>query len=425
MDVKDISPDAIRQVVPADKSQGFSNEYLPFIEFFEEDFPWRYTPKRSTDKLCSWLLLLACTDDEFTLTTDAQGNKRVELHLEGLSEWYLNDFYPDPDWYHRDAHVQITTPGDEDPVEYVKDHPDDGFSRLFCCRLLKENTKYTVFLVPAFELGRLAGLGEPVSGSVGLTTLSFEGKPASIVYPVYYHWSFTTGKASFMTYAQKQDFISDTEFRALSPGLKADISDTGLRQYRTLEPLVNDAEPVDIPVALVKKGFAEKDLSSEDPRMDGELKDLLKKSPVFSDDADKSYADVIALVGALYKSIPESAKDYIADLLPSLPDNDFMKELAGFFKQMDFKGDLDKTFAILTVLSMKTDKDEKDKEGEKPGGNPPAKPKPKPAAEEDDGKPKFKASALLQLVVFAGEVPCARADSSPWSSESGRSWSGG
>ena len=325
VDVKDISPDAIRQVVPADKSQGFSNEYLPFIEFFEEDFPWRYTPKRSTDKLCSWLLLLACTDDEFTLTTDAQGNKRVELHLEGLSEWYLNDFYPDPDWYHRDAHVQITTPGDEDPVEYVKDHPDDGFSRLFCCRLLKENTKYTVFLVPAFELGRLAGLGEPVSGSVGLTTLSFEGKPASIVYPVYYHWSFTTGKASFMTYAQKQDFISDTEFRALSPGLKADISDTGLRQYRTLEPLVNDAEPVDIPVALVKKGFAEKDLSSEDPRMDGELKDLLKKSPVFSDDASGTpvYEDPW-VVPPVYGARHVLAKP---DELDTSQEHPFLKEL--------------------------------------------------------------------------------------------------
>ena len=135
--------------------------------------------------------------------------------------------------------------------------------------------------------------------------------------------------------------------------------------------------------------------------------------------SDKSYADVISLVGALYKSIPESAKDYIADLLPSLPDNDFMKELAGFFKQMDFKGDLDKTFAILTVLNMKTDKDEKDKEGEKPGGNAPAKPKPKPAAEEDDGKPKFKASALLQLVVFAGEIPVKKDDAGAPASEAG------
>lgn len=135
--------------------------------------------------------------------------------------------------------------------------------------------------------------------------------------------------------------------------------------------------------------------------------------------SDKSYADVISLVGALYKSIPESARDYIADLLPSLPDNDFMKELAGFFKQMDFKGDLDKTFAILTVLNMKTDKDEKDKEGEKPGGNAPAKPKPKPAAEEDDGKPKFKASALLQLVVFAGEIPVKKDDAGAPASEAG------
>lgn len=139
--------------------------------------------------------------------------------------------------------------------------------------------------------------------------------------------------------------------------------------------------------------------------------------------SEKSYADVIDLVGALYKSIPESAKDYIADILPSLPDNDFVKELAGFFKQMDFKGDLDKTFAILTVLNMKTDKDEKDKEGEKPGGNPggnaPAKPKPKPAAEEDDGKPKFKASALLQLVVFAGEVPVKKDGAGAPGSETG------
>ena len=285
VDVKGISPEAVRQVVPADKSQGFSYDHLPFIEFFEEDFPWRYTPQRSSDKLVPWLMLLACKDDEFTLTSDAQGNKRVEIHVEGLSEFSLNSFYPDANWFFQKAHVQITTPGDEDPVEYVKDHPDDGFSRLFCMRLLEENTKYTVFLVPAFELGRLAGLGEPFSGSVGLTTLSFAGKPRSIVFPVYYQWSFTTGNASFMTYAKKQEFISETEFKALSPGLRADISETGLRHYREITtPLVNDEEPIDIPVALVKKGFSEKDLASEDPRMDDELKELLKLSPVFSDD---------------------------------------------------------------------------------------------------------------------------------------------
>ena len=207
--------------------------------------------------------MLACTDEEFTLTSDAQGNKRVEIHLEDMPESSRSFFYPDKNWFYLFAHAQITTPGDEDPVEYVKDHPEDGFSRLFCTRRLTKNTKYTVFLVPAFELGRLAGLGEPFSGSVGHRTYSWEGNPASIVYPVYYHWSFTTGNASFMTYAQKQEFISEAEFKALSPGLRADISETGLRHYREITtPLVNDEEPIDIPVALVKKGFSEKDLAS-------------------------------------------------------------------------------------------------------------------------------------------------------------------
>ena len=104
-----------------------------------------------------------------------------------------------------------------------------------------------------------------------------------------------------------------------------------------------------------------------------------------------SYADVIALVVSLYKAIPESAKEYLEDLLPSLPDNDFTKELSGFFEQMDYKGDLDNTFAIVTVVDAQSDKggkDDKEKDQKK-----------------EDGKTDFNASALLQLVVFAGEIP--------------------
>ena len=106
---------------------------------------------------------------------------------------------------------------------------------------------------------------------------------------------------------------------------------------------------------------------------------------------EMSYADVITLVVSLYKAIPESAKEYLEDLLPSLPDNDFTKELSGFFEQMDYKGDLDNTFAIVTVVDAKSDKGGKDdKEKDK---------------KKEDGKTDFNASALLQLVVFAGEIP--------------------
>lgn len=325
VDVQSIDPAAIYQTVPSDKSQGFSKDYMPFVEFFEEDFPWRYTPLPSSEKLPPWLMLLACVEGEYTVLSDEHGRKRVEIHLDGMSDEDRAAFYPERDKFHRLAHVQITTPGDENPIDYVKDHPDDGISRLFCCRRLQPFTTYTVFLVPAFELGRLAGLGEPLSGSVGLNTFSWVGQPSNTVFPVYYQWSFTSGSSSFIHYAQKQAFLTDKEFSGLSSGLKADISETGLREYRKLEPLVNDAEPIDIPMALVKKGFAEKDLSSEDPRMDEELKVLLQKSPVFSDDVtDMSVDEDPWVVPPVYGARHVLAKP---EDLDTEKDHPFLKDL--------------------------------------------------------------------------------------------------
>ena len=292
VDVMDIPSSCIYQCVPADKAGGFGAGYLPYLEFHDEDLPWRYTPLPPSENLVPWIMLLACKEGEYALESDEHGRKRVKIDLGGLSEADRAAFYPDSSRFHRLAHAQVTTPGDEQPLDYVKKHPFDGVSRLFCSRPLDPWTEYTVFLVPAFELGRLAGLGESFSGNVGLTKFSWEGNPVSTVFPVYYQWSFTTGGDTFMTLARKQKFLTAAEAAALPSGLKADISETGLKRYRLPEvtPLVNDAEPIDIPGALVKKGLSEKALSTEDPRMEEELKvDLLKKSPVFSDDGEGSF----------------------------------------------------------------------------------------------------------------------------------------
>ena len=204
---------------------------------------------------------------------------------------------------------------------------------------------------------------------------------------------------------------------------KPEDASTKLRLYtNTADQRITDVK--NLTQAPTGTGGGEMPAPEVSTKVDGHVdveitKDWLKSANAIAfasiefSESEKSYADVIDLIGTLYKSIPESAKDYIADILPSLPDNDFMKELSGFFKQMDFKGDLDKTFAILTVLNMKTDKDEK-KDGENPGptaqgGAPANKPTPQPAP-VDDGKPKLKASALLQLVVFAGEAPIEAPD---------------
>lgn len=113
-------------------------------------------------------------------------------------------------------------------------------------------------------------------------------------------------------------------------------------------------------------------------------KQLAKASVEFGM-SEMSYADVIKFVVALYKAIPEDTKHYIGDMLPSLPQNDTIDEFVDFVKGMDYKADLDKSFAIVTVLDVKSE-DPKEKEKAKSGTQ-------------------FNASALIQLVIFAGEVP--------------------
>ena len=283
VDVKGINAKAISQVVPADKSIGFSNGYMPYVEFLDEDLPWRYTPLPSSDKLVPWLLLIACKDGEFKVNQKHEGMKSVTISLAGTDGDDLSTFYPDPAQFHKLAHVQINAPEGIDPLIHIKDNPDDGVSRLFCSRKLLPKTKYTMFLVPAFELGRLAGLKEILSDSVGVEKLSWENGSTSNEFPIYYQWSFTSGAETFLKLARLQNFLSDEEVEGLSSGLKADISDTGLKKYRTGDQPVDDSEPIDIPVALLKKGFSEAQLIEEDPQMRKELKeDLLLKSPVFS-----------------------------------------------------------------------------------------------------------------------------------------------
>ena len=324
VDVKGINAKAISQVVPADKSAGFSNGYMPYVEFLDEDLPWRYTPLPPSDKLIPWLLLIACKDGEFKVNLKQDGMKSVTITLDGTSGDELSTFYPDPAQFHKLAHVQINAPEGKDPLEHIKDNPDDGVSRLFCSRKLLPQTKYTMFLVPAFELGRLAGLKEDFSGGVGIEKLSWENGSTSNEFPIYYQWSFTSGSDTFLKLARLQNFLSDDEVEGLSSGLKADISDTGLKRYRTSDRPVDDSEPIDVPVALVKKGFSESQLKEEDPQMQAELKeDLLLKSPVFSENAS---------VGEVYEDpwvVPPvyGARHILADTEKLDDDGSFLKDL--------------------------------------------------------------------------------------------------
>src|SRR5262245_42576919 len=67
-DIVGIDRRAIHRVEPRDWITNFEPNYLPQIEFYDEDFPWRYTPAApnlAKGRLRPWIALVVLTEDEF------------------------------------------------------------------------------------------------------------------------------------------------------------------------------------------------------------------------------------------------------------------------------------------------------------------------------------------------------------------------
>ena len=70
-DVIGLNPKAIIRVSPLADSNNFERNYLPFIEFYDEDLPWRYSPAvKNNDKIDPWLALIVLKSDEFEFSKD-------------------------------------------------------------------------------------------------------------------------------------------------------------------------------------------------------------------------------------------------------------------------------------------------------------------------------------------------------------------
>ena len=208
-DVVGINQRAIVKVEPRNGVTDFESNYLPYIEFYEEEFPWRFTPAKADgdlalSKLRPWIFLIVLSEDEFE-DKPAGGPLPAFEIKEAVN---LSDVFPDKEqtfaWAH--VHVSQNVVGPELHVtndaearnveqklaELLKANPDNASSRLLCPRKLKENTAYHAFVIPAFESGRLAGLG------FDIPTVGFDGQQSSWagghrLYPIYYRWAFQTG----------------------------------------------------------------------------------------------------------------------------------------------------------------------------------------------------------------------------------------
>jgi hypothetical protein len=208
-DVVGINPRAIVKTEPRNWVTDFESNYLPYIEFYEEDFPWRFTPATAANaltetRLRSWIALVVLKEDEFVEQKAGGPLPAFELK-EGPDP---ATFFPAPDqsWAWAHVHVsqniignalQTATDGDVAAVEQtlaqtLRANADVASSRLLCARKLEDNTAYHAFVVPAFETGRLTGLGLDIPPNTSGQRSSWDS--GQRLYPIYYRWFFRTGE---------------------------------------------------------------------------------------------------------------------------------------------------------------------------------------------------------------------------------------
>ncbi|WP_316814300.1 hypothetical protein [Pedobacter heparinus] len=199
-DVIGINPAMVVRTEPRNYVNNFEPNYLPFIEFYDEDFVWRYTPaKANGENLRPWLALIVLKDAatpgmaEFSFNEQSIPLPRVTVnkadHLPPVTQTWA--------WSH--VHVNeghASTTEFEAFLKTLSDldnaNSDKIISRLMCPRKLETNTAYRAFVVPAFETGRLAGLAKETTG-VDAQQPSWKAGEENTELPVYYHWSFQTG----------------------------------------------------------------------------------------------------------------------------------------------------------------------------------------------------------------------------------------
>jgi hypothetical protein len=213
-DVIGIESRAVVRTEPQDWVTNFEPNYLAAIEFYDEDFPWRYTPAAPDTpdpagsaalRLRPWIALVVLKESEFQDGKDLTGKPLPYVTVPDRG------MFPAAAELWAWAHVHFNRALSVAPAQPVSTDmgavlaqaqaaiaadPDVAYSRILCPRRLEPNTPYHAFLIPVFEAGRLAGLGHPPEGAPLATASAWaayanQHEPDS--FPVYYRWYFRTG----------------------------------------------------------------------------------------------------------------------------------------------------------------------------------------------------------------------------------------
>lgn len=213
-DIVGIESRAFIRHEPHDWVTNFEPNYLPYVEFYDEDFPYRYTPAApGGGRLRPWISLIVLTEDEFE---DGGNMLGKPLSFIEITASPMEQVFPPADELWAWAHVHVNknlagageapqAPDVDAAVDQLDallaSSPDTAYSRLLCPRLLAPNSGYHAFVIPTFETGRLAGLGMDPATAPHATASSWgPGRAAPALMPYYSRWYFRTGSEGDFEY---------------------------------------------------------------------------------------------------------------------------------------------------------------------------------------------------------------------------------
>ncbi|WP_428421210.1 hypothetical protein [Methylibium sp.] len=203
-DIVGIDPRTVVRTEPRANLRNFEPNYLAAIDFDPPDLPWLMTPAHADaqQRLSPWLALIVLRRDEVEgrpllrpgrLLASVLLRAAPAVPLPNLAEGWM--------W----AHAQLLRSSAAQTVQDgLRNNPAHNLSRLVCPRRLEPGVDYFACVVPAFDAGVKAGLGQPVASDALLGPAWAGSEAAGIELPIYYHWEFSTGPAGdFETLARR------------------------------------------------------------------------------------------------------------------------------------------------------------------------------------------------------------------------------
>lgn len=200
-DVIGIEQGQVLRCYPRPGATDAEPNYLAAIDLDAPELPWLFTPRGAApgERLAPWMVLVVVEALPGVTITSPRGAPLPQLHIPSGAAAQLPDLKDSWAW----AHVQLVEPSGTGPVEEaLGSDPNRNVARLICPRRLLPGRRWIAALVPAFEAGRMRGMGRtPPEGSLAP---AWTADANDVTLPVYYHWEFQSGpEGDFEALAQR------------------------------------------------------------------------------------------------------------------------------------------------------------------------------------------------------------------------------